>query len=634
MKKFSFLFLVVLVSKVAVAQGGSFATDPKLLTKMSEVLPQAPNAASIARYGGVDIDLNTGAVKKVISLKTIEARDIKIPVALMYNSMGIRVNNYPARVGMGWNFLAGGMISRVIRGADDLVATRYVPSFNIQGVDYNTNTYCWRLKNEGNRDSEPDIFSFNFDNYSGKFFFDNQGNIVQVPVSNLKIEYNISTYTDNTWNFRITTPNGYKYFFGGPNAKEESKNGSSLKFNAYIPNGWHLNRIVHHSGYIVNFLYETNSFGPYLADIEQTHFNGSPTNGSGCGTVEFDQGLFYVYIDSRVSLLKEINTNMGNKVIFNYSSQGYPEKILTSIDYVDEKSLSYLKYSFEYYMIQSIGGPILPFLQRVKGFSGQSNLIHTGHEFTYYNTNEIPKPFSFSQDHWGFYNGKPNSTLIPQPSDPSIAAQFPNATGNRNPDPAKAVNGLLFTIKYPTGGKDEIIYEPNMYSTQVVGGMRVKKIITYDNTAGNQMVKRFYYGTLANRDVSSAQPVVKPRYDTPFTLTIFAFNGSCQMVCNVDLYFNALHYSALNKIHLYDDGKFIQYSSVIESLGGDNYENGAVEHKFHIVQDYAPQVITGWAETVFSPFTNGSHLSQGEIETNTYAKKSGALIKRVSKKRK
>jgi YD repeat-containing protein len=632
-KLFTYFFYFLLLNKAFGQTSSPTSTSSKLITKLAEVLPPAPSTSSIARYGGVDIDLNTGAVKKIISLKEITARDIKIPVQLIYNSMGVRVNEYPTRAGMGWNFLAGGVISRVIRGKDDLQATRYIPSFNLQGgEDPATITYCWRLYNDGNNDSEPDIFSFNFDNYSGKFFFDHQGNIIQLSVSNLKIVYNQNTYTDNSWNFLIIAPNGYKYYFGGPNAKEESKSGPSSRFSTYYPTAWHLNRIEHPTGYVVNFSYETQSFGPYLVDVVEEQFKGSPTSGSGCGSsVSIDAGVVNVYHYAKVALLKEINTNIGSKVEFKYGS-GYPENILTSITYIDENGLAYYKYGLEYNLIQSVGGSVIPFLYKIKEMTGQGRELHNGHVFTYYNTGDIPKRFSFSQDHWGYYNGKSNSTLVPPPSDPTQVSYFPNSTADRNPDPAKAVNGLLSTIMYPTGGKDEIIYEANKYGNTIVGGMRVQKITTSDITAGTPTVKRYYYGTLADREASSAMPVAKPIYLTPFEFAIITWGDLCTPMCTSYQSYTANFSYTLNKMQLYGD-KFIQYSSVIESLGGDNYENGAVEHKFHIVQDNGPQVILGTINTLYSSFTNSSYLSKGEIETNVYSNKGGVLTRMVSKTR-
>ena len=45
--------------------------------------------------------------------------------------MGLRVNDYPTRTGMGWSLSAGGQISRAIYGKDDLIATRYPPNFTV-----------------------------------------------------------------------------------------------------------------------------------------------------------------------------------------------------------------------------------------------------------------------------------------------------------------------------------------------------------------------------------------------------------------------------------------------------------------------------------------------------------------------
>ena len=73
----------------------------------------------------------------------------------------------------------------------------------------------------------------------------------------------------------------------------------------------------------------------------------------------------------------------------------------------------------------------------------------------------LPARTSFSIDHWGFYNGKANTTSIPSEV---VAAQSVALTGaDRNPDPAFARAGILTKITYPTGGSSQFVYDGNTY---------------------------------------------------------------------------------------------------------------------------------------------------------------------------
>ena len=181
-----------------------FKLGNEQFSKMSEILPPAPNAAAIARYGGVDVDLISGCINKSISLKDFTNKGITVPISLRYTSNGLKVNEYPSRVGMGWAINAGGQISRVIHGRDDLTSTRYLPNF-LMGPnedDINATNYAYTLINVPNtKDAEPDVFSFSFGNYSGKFVLDEDGLITTIQASNLKFAY--STLANNPWKFKI-----------------------------------------------------------------------------------------------------------------------------------------------------------------------------------------------------------------------------------------------------------------------------------------------------------------------------------------------------------------------------------------------------------------------------------------------
>jgi hypothetical protein len=743
----------------------SFAPRNDYLAKMAEILPPAPNASAIARYGGVDIDLSTGTVNKLIELKPVVARELKVPIALQYTSAGIRVNDLPSRVGMGWSLLAGGQISRVVNGKNDLSNNRFVPSFNVQPNPDNTDltTYYWDLQTS-NRDAEPDMFTYNFGGYSGRFLFDHDGSIVTIPASNVKIVKNPQPSNDPSWFFSITTPDGVKYLFGGTingvSYTESTKIGSSLNFNSFIPNTWVLNKVIHPTGYSVTFSYEENYIDTYQVGISQTHLK-IPSNatslclGAACVSPEIDQRFQFIqYMTANVVLLKEITTSTGDKVVFSYSSQGYPEKLLNSIVYYNQEGWQVQQYSFSYTLVNSVGNnTVLPFLYKIIEQNAQGQSLNNGHEFSYYNLNDIPSRFSFSQDHWGFYNKKINNTLVPRPSTLQMQNNFPYATADREADAQFAINGLLSFIKYPTGGKDEIIYEPNVrrlasqdsnpyvtatssitgnsnsayvqsaatsfiigYETGVklvkrcsytgstpaphpggniiikdgsgitvksvfiappapgagetidveffnlpvgsyslytesqgvdvkttaeltyrsgtapniqpadvcIGGMRIQKTITINGVDNTSIIKRYYYGTLATPTVSTPAFIPTPIYYTPFTFLASIYTNDCNNYVSREYGFEALNYSSLNRLHLYD-GKLVKYTSVIESLGGDNFDNGAIEHKFHVQEDIPAQVIRG-VSNIESPMTNDSYLSKGETETNTYAKKNGTLV--------
>ncbi|MCT4192223.1 hypothetical protein HZP50_17155 [Elizabethkingia anophelis] len=115
-------------------------------------------------------------------------------------------------------------------------------------------------------------------------------------------------------------------------------------------------------------------------------------------------------------------------------------------------------------------------------------------------------------DHWGYYNGiyqnildlHANSTL-----------PFPDFTTFRKPDLNYEQLTLLKDITYPTGGKDEFIYELNKATLPggneaTIGGVRINSIITTD-TNNNQLKKGYTYINSTNGK-SSGILYEKPSY--------------------------------------------------------------------------------------------------------------------------
>src|SRR4030095_1731973 len=67
--------------------------------------------------------------------------------------------------------------------------------------------------NRGNKDGEPDLYFFNFGNYSGKFYFNDDRTTILVPESEFKIQ-TFFQLGPGFIGFVITTPDGSKYYFG------------------------------------------------------------------------------------------------------------------------------------------------------------------------------------------------------------------------------------------------------------------------------------------------------------------------------------------------------------------------------------------------------------------------------------
>jgi len=102
---------------------------------------------------------------------------------------------------------------------------------------------------------------------------------------------------------------------------------------------------------------------------------------------------------------------------------------------------------------------------------GLNGLEKPPHVFEYNTSIELPSLKSKGQDLWGYYNGKSNSSLIPQLQ--VNVAQYSSffdpftktyGTADRSIDIAKAQFAILEKIIYPTGGYTTFQYQGNDYN--------------------------------------------------------------------------------------------------------------------------------------------------------------------------
>lgn len=191
------------------------------------IIGPSPNAGEFDKYGNIPIGTYTGIPNIEIPIYTVLNKGLKLPIFLSYHSSGIQVDEEASRVGLGWVLNCGGAINRQVNGIDDFYpqygyinnnAPEVYGTDVTQAIKYNQTVTASNGSNGADDckravatqtidlngylsitdqdpkqqelvyDLEPDVFSYNFMGYSGKFMIRKNKEIIQQNQSPLKFE--------------------------------------------------------------------------------------------------------------------------------------------------------------------------------------------------------------------------------------------------------------------------------------------------------------------------------------------------------------------------------------------------------------------------------------------------------------
>jgi hypothetical protein len=475
-----------------------------------KIMPPSPEAAALGKYGDFGVGMFSGTPQFSIDLYTIRTPHLQVPLSLNYSTNGIKVDELASRVGMSWTLQAGGVISRTVYDKPDF-------GFNVRaplppGADFNetsatANDVVWMQDVDVNeKDMQMDEFNFSFPGYSGKFFINLNNQPVLMPYAPLKVEMN-PTGTD--WNFKITTPDGIKYYFGGGNATETSYSSGCNNTDIDVaPTSWYLKKIEHpydDSDYI-EFIYAPTNCS-YALGVSQSITlvdpvqignctdQENPLICSSCGPSPFIHGTKYSLSNGATNYcqtstvisgvyLTEIRDSKHTKTTFSYISKpdvsSGTDYLVSKITILNQRTNEVIKtFDFSYTMATATGyvpyyqqpyqgQTIRPFLTGVNELD-RLNMLVKPYRFYYNDIQGMPVRGSYAQDYWGYFNGVNNmSTMIPMPEAYSNLMQQ-GVIANRNPDYIYARKGLLSKIEYPTGGSTSVEYEGNTQNASYTG---------------------------------------------------------------------------------------------------------------------------------------------------------------------
>ncbi|MEO1417826.1 MAG: hypothetical protein AAFW00_21260 [Bacteroidota bacterium] len=389
--------------------------------------------------------------------------------------------------------------------------------------------YDWiQDANEGYVDTQPDMFNFNFAGYSGKFIF-YKGRPLILGGTDIKIEYapDLSSWT-------LTAPNGVKFFFGGEAATENTyfdTGGWGTRPENRRSTSYYLTRIESmNGGHFIEFNYESEDYSTSSVTGQTVAVNCDVLNGSASPNSNEDCPITTGSAVASASMsgnktrgkrLSSIVTSSG-KVRIDFIANHVREDLLqlgssqmnTQSKALDEIRIT--KGSFEqsfdlshgYFQAKTVGFGFSGLPDEIRRLKLNSVTQHEGGQtlnpyiFEYDESELLPRRNSLARDHWGYYNGNDGATgLIPSNTTcPCIDAQgtavdygVGNSSVTRDPDANKMQIGILKKITFPTKGFTQFVYGSHMYNGQVVGGLRIEKIISDPNDGNTPIEKDYLY---------------------------------------------------------------------------------------------------------------------------------------------
>lgn len=259
----------------------------------------SPEVASLGMYGTVPVSLFTGVPDISIPLYEVKAGGYTLPVAVSYHTALVKPHSQPGCLGLGWSLMAGGSITRTVRGVYDEMKYRDKLDGKqiVKGQEPGFYAQCHRMKNitSGQFKEETkrihqnmpgdewhelcaDEFSFNFCGYSGNFYRSAEGGWNVVSAHAIRVEFDENAgfvsigdvgkrinlegweravYNDRYFcNFTLVTPDGCRYEFGGLDAMDFCIPYYTRTSSDLVATGWHLTRIVTPEGHTIELEYD------------------------------------------------------------------------------------------------------------------------------------------------------------------------------------------------------------------------------------------------------------------------------------------------------------------------------------------------------------------------------------------
>ena len=395
---------------------------------LSQSISASPNASEFSKVGDLSVNEYSGVFSTSIPLFNLQSNGIELPISISYQTSGIRINDIPGNVGLGWSLNAGGVINRTVKGICDEMNYRIDGGQDggEQMVGYQQLSYPYEGRGY---DYLPDEFVVNVPGHlSSRFYFKINREVMEVPFLGNIIDEdrydNGTEYDDFISSFQIIDKNGVEFNF---NHVEKLETYSSVEMHTFyqgnhnhFTSSFFLSNIVNISN-VTSFTFEYTPYSDLVfnnLDVKNK-FLDYP-NGELCETCT-DQlfGMGYKTVPGTVESKREIiEGNRLSRILFqdgylqfnyNHSRQDIPgDYAVTSIELytLNDELVKGYKLSYDYF--NSTGGEYPHYNKRLKLISIQeygNDLDEIPPYIFAYNELTLAPRNTYMFDAWGYNNG-------------------------------------------------------------------------------------------------------------------------------------------------------------------------------------------------------------------------------------
>lgn len=442
----------------------SLFSTSALAQNNAEIIRPSVNADQFGLAVKAETALSKGQLSLNIPLMELKGKGYDLPISLVFYSGDVTFRTEASPVGLGWALMAGGVITKTIRGSDDL-ETRYSNKEHLSNPDYIINNwtdydFIYNLQ----EDPMPDEYTYSLPGHSGTINVSCSGNTTTM-----------SLYPDESYKIDsvenglcITADDGTKFYFESIERRTVSENCQSTS--------WFLSRIVTTKGGLFTFNYAEEEYVDLSTGEDELHFEKFTTKRitsivSDFGTVLFDSAT---RTDRAGIGNRPISNSLKSKRINKIELRDEGGHIVKGYD-LDNSGLFVSLYGDPYYWCDCRHK-----LSSVTQYDSLGNRLPP-YEFTYsykFTKSKLAEAFyqngeCMPRDSWTANVGSQAYVDLKGNGDPSCWMVYPNTQytylegitiRSENIGPTANDYFCLTGINYPNGAIDEFTYEDHYYS--------------------------------------------------------------------------------------------------------------------------------------------------------------------------